>query len=433
MSVWSILLAVLVLGILAAFHETGHFFVAKWLKVKVEEFSVFVGPSLVSWKRKGVDYHIRLFPFGAYVRYKGMEEESDTEDPDMFLNQPRWKRLVVSLAGPFTNFLLGMAIFAVIFSQFGYGSTRVAAAPEGSQLHMAGVGEGDRILFANGKRILTGMDLSYLLSMITDTQSLDFVMESMGTGERYTAALTPKIAKKYRLGFTYSGGTDENGGYTILEVDPASNEGSPVLEIGDSILSVNDIPVTDPDFSMAIAESRGEDLRVRLIRDQVDMEVKMRATAFDTGNPRGISLLSGHDFRGIMEQSLYYPVSYFRLTFSILGDMFSGRVAPEDTLSGPLGVMTVVSEVVDTKETDTGVKVEQMGILSGVISVALAFSNMLPIPGLDGNSLVLLLIEMVRGKKLSLRAEGVINAIGFVCLILLAGLALFSDIFRLVR
>ena len=65
MNIWSIIIGLFGLGILAAVHEIGHFLVAKWLGIKIEELSIFVGPSLIHWNRKGVDYHIRLIPFGA--------------------------------------------------------------------------------------------------------------------------------------------------------------------------------------------------------------------------------------------------------------------------------------------------------------------------------------------------------------------------------
>ena len=427
MSAWSIVIAILLLGILAAFHEIGHFFVAKWLKVPVEEFSIFVGPSLFSWKKKGVKYHIRLFPFGAYVRYKGMEEEElDETDPEMFFNQPRWKRLLISLAGPFMNFLISMVIFAVIFSSFGFLSTKLGEISEGTQLYETSAVRGDRIISVNGQRILTTLDLGYFYTMTPDTELLEVILRSAATGELYNVTLVPNIAEGYRLGIT------RDGAYKISSVDPLSNGGEPGLLIGDILISANGVLASDEAFSAVVSESNGNPVTVFVIREEKEIELEIKTIPYQVGNPRGMTLQSGNGIGEILEQSVSFPVSYIRLSISILADMVTGKVAPQDTLAGPLGIITVVSDVVDAEGVDFREKVEQMGILAGVISVALAFSNLLPIPGLDGNSMVLLLVEMVRGKKLSIKAEMVINVIGFVCLILLAGFALFSDIFRLV-
>jgi membrane-associated protease RseP (regulator of RpoE activity) len=89
--------------------------------------------------------------------------------------------------------------------------------------------------------------------------------------------------------------------------------------------------------------------------------------------------------------------------------------------------------VVDAPDTDNSEKIEMLLILLGGISVGLAFTNMLPIPGLDGNAIVLTVVEMIRGKKLSRKSEQVINVIGFVMIIALVIFALVSDIIRLSR
>ena len=89
-----------------------------FLKIKVFEVSIFVGPKLISWKHKDVNFTIRLIPVGAYVRFNEIDEEGyvvQSDDPALLVNQPRYKRLIVSLAGPFMNLLLGFLIFFVMF------------------------------------------------------------------------------------------------------------------------------------------------------------------------------------------------------------------------------------------------------------------------------------------------------------------------------
>ena len=201
MSFWGIVIAVLGLGILAAAHEIGHFLAAKRLGIKVQELSIFVGPSLVHWNRNGVEYHIRLIPFGAYVRFPGFDEDDEgMTNPDSYLNQPRWKRLLVSLAGPFTNLILGIVIFAVISSIFGFTSTNLDIITEGSQIAQTNAVEVDTIETLNGKRILTDVDLSYLAYSVPSTDPMTMTLRSQKTGQIYSVTLTPTIESRYVVG-----------------------------------------------------------------------------------------------------------------------------------------------------------------------------------------------------------------------------------------
>ena len=116
--VWSIIVVILMLGVLVTIHELGHFWVATLLKIKVYEVSVFVGPKLFHWKKNGVEFSIRAIPLGAYVRFTDVDEEGkiiESEEPSLLINNPRWKRLLVALAGPFMNVFLGVVIFLLLF------------------------------------------------------------------------------------------------------------------------------------------------------------------------------------------------------------------------------------------------------------------------------------------------------------------------------
>ena len=127
-----------------------------------------------------------------------------------------------------------------------------------------------------------------------------------------------------------------------------------------------------------------------------------------------------------------YSASVIEVSIDGLKSVAQGKIKAQDAIAGPVGIATIVSDVVDAPKTDNSVKVEYLGTLAGLISVGFAFSNLLPLPGLDGNVMVLVVIEMIRGKKISIKTERVINAIGFVVLISLVIFALSSDIMRLV-
>ena len=235
------------------------------------------------------------------------------------------------------------------------------------------------------------------------------------------------------LGITHYAQFDENGGWKITSVDEQQNEGNPVLKAGDSVLSVNDVPVTDPSISDLVRNSKGEILNIRLIRGGEEMTLQMKATMIKSANLRGIYLKDGEGFFACLHEAVVFPIAFVRISIDAIAQVFTGSVPAYDVVSGPVGIASVVSDVVDDKEADSSEKIEMLLILLGGISVGLAFTNMLPIPGLDGNAIVLTVVEMVRGKKLSRKSEQIINVIGFVMIIGQVIFALVSDIIPLSR
>ncbi len=437
MSPLSLVICILGLGILAAVHEIGHFLVARLLKIKVYELSIFVGPKLFSWKRKDIEYYIRLIPLGAYVRFSEIDEETGElkdDNPENLINQARWKRLLVSLAGPAMNVILGIIIFMICFSKFGFLELKQDIVLEGTQVAATHqIEEGDTIIEFNGQRVFCQMDLSYYLGKVSNVDEVTLKMKSARTGEKYEVVLVPEITEQYMLGITHYAQFDENGGWKITSVDEQQNEGNPVLKAGDSVLSVNDVPVTDPSISDLVRNSKGEILNIRLIRGGEEMTLQMKATMIKSANLRGIYLKDGEGFFACLHEAVVFPIAFVRISIDAIAQVFTGSVPAYDVVSGPVGIASVVSDVVDDKEADSSEKIEMLLILLGGISVGLAFTNMLPIPGLDGNAIVLTVVEMVRGKKLSRKSEQIINVIGFVMIIGLVIFALVSDIIRLSR
>lgn len=432
MNILSVVIGLLGLGILAAVHEIGHFLVANWLGIKVEELSIFVGPSLFHWKRKGVDYHIRLIPFGAYVRFPGMEDEDNgAANPNSYLNQPRWKRLLVSVAGPFTNVLFGILIFAVTFSVFGFYTTKLDEYGPEDQIAYTIAKQGDRVEYVNGQRVFTDLDLNFLLSKLKNEDNCELTLSSAETGEMYTVTLVPDIYDRTFLGIQVYTKPEEQEGWEIISVDPAQNNNNPVLKAGDLIINVNGAPLFDEMYNNIMRDNGDKILTVSIIRDGVKQDVTLDPIVRQVSNYRGIYSSRGSDFGDILKQSFLYPVSIIRVSVLAIQDMFRGEVEVQNVLAGPVGMVALVNTVVETPNVQDSVKIEQLLQMAGLISVGLAFSNMLPLPGLDGNALVLVTVEMIRGRKISAKTEKIINAVGFIVLIALVILAFASDIIRL--
>lgn len=153
MSVFYVIVAILIFGVLVAVHEFGHFSAAKLCGVRVEEFAIGMGPAI--WKKQKGEtlYSLRAVPFGGYCAMTG--EDGASDDPRAFGNQKLWKRLLILVAGSFNNFLLGFVVVLVL--QLSYGmvmSPAVASFMEGCPYDSAdGLQVGDRFLRINGHRI----------------------------------------------------------------------------------------------------------------------------------------------------------------------------------------------------------------------------------------------------------------------------------------
>ncbi len=153
MRILYILLAILLFGVLIAIHEFGHFFTAKLLGVKVNEFAIGMGPALWSKTKGETKYTLRAFPIGGFCAMEG--EDEDTGDPRAFSRQAGWKKIIILCAGSVMNFLLGLVIVLLLYT--GISEVRAPVithladgfALEGEQ----GLMEGDRILSVDGHAV----------------------------------------------------------------------------------------------------------------------------------------------------------------------------------------------------------------------------------------------------------------------------------------
>lgn len=166
MSIWNILLALLVFGIIIMIHELGHFVTAKVFGVKVHEFSIGMGPALFRFQGPETAYALRLIPMGGFVEMEGEDEASD--DPRAFSKQPAWKRIIIISAGAIMNLVLGLIVAALIVSMRGYVGTTQVARFEENALSSQALQVGDEILSINGSRVYIDNDIVYALVRDSD-------------------------------------------------------------------------------------------------------------------------------------------------------------------------------------------------------------------------------------------------------------------------
>lgn len=174
-----ILAAILVFGVLIAVHELGHFMAAKACGVRVNEFSIGMGPTLWKKQKGETQYSLRLFPVGGFCAMEGEEEDSD--DPTALNNQGFWAKLLIFAAGAAMNFIAGLLIILVLYADAqAFYVPVVAGFADGCPLESAdGLQEGDRLLRIDGEKVYVYSDISLLMGL-NKTGAFDLQIERNG-------------------------------------------------------------------------------------------------------------------------------------------------------------------------------------------------------------------------------------------------------------
>lgn len=166
---WPVLIAILFFGIIIFLHELGHFIFAKIFKVKVNEFSMGMGPAIFKKQYKDTQYSIRLFPIGGFVSMEGEDEES--EDVNSFGKKKCWKRMIIVAAGATVNIILGLIIIIAMKSSNDRIGTNIIAQFDDKTVKTShSMQIGDKIVKVNGRSVLTDLDLTY--TMMSDKDGI---------------------------------------------------------------------------------------------------------------------------------------------------------------------------------------------------------------------------------------------------------------------
>lgn len=181
--------ALVIFAVLVVVHEGGHFLAAKAVGVKVNEFSVGMGPLL--WKKQKGDtqYSIRAVPFGGYVAMEG--ETEDSQDERAFNRKPAWAKALVIVAGPFMNFLLAVLVLAGMITWYGTSVTPyIESAAADTPAYEAGLRSGDRITGINGEDTFTGREISDAIqAAAAESDFVEVTYLPGGTGDEVTVTV----------------------------------------------------------------------------------------------------------------------------------------------------------------------------------------------------------------------------------------------------
>lgn len=172
-----ILIAILMFGLLIAVHEFGHFFTAKLLGVRVNEFAIGMGPLLWSKQKGETQYSLRAIPVGGFCAMEG--EDDDSNDPKAFNNKPAWKKLLILVAGAFMNFVTGVLLILVVFSLLGSPPAPIVVGymEGGEHIAQAGILPGDQFYRIDGHRIYFGADANMFLFRAGDQVEVEVVRD----------------------------------------------------------------------------------------------------------------------------------------------------------------------------------------------------------------------------------------------------------------
>ena len=441
MNILSIVFGLLFLSVLMILHELGHFLAGKALGFKIISFNIFMGPIL--WQHRGKDgvlYALRLFPIGASVEFAGEDsginedpenpgsvvKEVDPDDPGLFYNRPRGKRAIVIFMGPAINFITAIIAFAILFSSFGVVLPVVGELEQDSIAAESGLTVGDKIISYNGDRIYSAIDFS-MTDNFDRRDENHFVVQSEN-GEKKDIYLSTPMVERYQLGVYLN--QDQNGKFIISEVQDNPASGETVFESGDEILNVNGRPFKDISSLILQEGDEPNKLNVSLKRDGKTIEKTFQAKVVSSRQPLGFYLSEAEGLGQKLGQSFVYPLSIIKSTFKGFSLLFSGAISPEEGLTGPVGIVNMVGGVVNSEQSSSA-KFEQLLKLFGLISVAIGFTNLLPIPPFDGFQLLVIGVESLRGKDLSLKLKERMAMVGFVIIIALTILVFYLDISKL--
>ena len=211
MTVLYIALAILLFGVLVGVHELGHFAAAKACGVKVEEFALGMGPAILQKQKGETVYSLRCIPFGGFCAMAGEDEASD--DPRAFMNQAAWKRIIILVAGAAMNFLLGLLIVIILYSNaYAFRSAEITGFMDGCPYESSeGLHVGDRFYKIDGQRIYQYYDVSDFLSQGDGTYDLVVIRDGKKV-KLENFALTPldypcQTQKMYGFYFGYDEAT----------------------------------------------------------------------------------------------------------------------------------------------------------------------------------------------------------------------------------
>jgi regulator of sigma E protease len=435
-----IMAAQLILGlsILVVLHELGHYLAARAFGIKVEKFYLFFdawGFKLFSFKKGDTEYGVGWLPLGGYVKISGMVDESmDKEQmaappqPWEFRSKPAWQRLVVMVAGVTMNVLLGILIFAYTLYQYkgeylpnSEVKNGIYAYELGKEL---GLENGDKIIAINGdefERFETLLSSKVMFGATLTVLRNDQTIEVIIPGDFYR-----RISASGRWNFIGAGELT----YTIKDVIPDQPAQKAGFNKGDLIVAINGKDVdSGNNLVKTLSTNKSKSVDITVLRN--DKHITLNTDVTDKGTI-GISFETSAKINPDYRLKKYSAASALKfgthdafeaLVSNVKGlkQIFTGKEKATDAVQGPIGIAQIYGGTWDWA---------WFWRITGLLSMVLAFMNMLPIPALDGGHVVFLTIEAITRRKFSDNFMEKSQVVGMVMLLALMAFAVGNDVWK---
>ena len=436
-----------VLGVLVAFHELGHFLAARWVGVKVLKFSLGFGPKLFGRQIGETEYLLSAIPLGGYVKLFGEDETEATTQEDRarsFAHQGLWGKVLIVAAGPGFNFILAYFIFAgwlatgapLFVPTFQDLTPDIEAMVPGSPADTAGIQIGDHVSRVNGQAISTRTEL---FDAVAKSNGQALTLEIKRDGQVKTLTVTPTTAPGPRAS------AQEPGYYLGVEETPplvtSVMQGSPAmkagLQAGDRVVNIEGQTIhTWSQMTGIVKENPNRQLQVEVLREGHRVSLTVIPSfekAMVNGQPVEVGKIgiSGPG-RSIMRSStplmsLYDGLGatwgWTELTAIGLYKMIVGDISSKN-IGGPLTIANISGEA-------AAQGASSVVFLIAILSINLGVLNLLPIPILDGGHLLFFLIEGILRKPLGERQREVAQQAGLVLLVGVMIFAFWNDLERI--
>ncbi len=422
---------VLSLSLLVVIHEFGHYIACRIFGIRVTKFYIFFDPWFKLWKKQigDTEFGVGWLPLGGYVKISGMIDESlDTEqmkeEPKEweFRSKPAWQRLIVMLGGVFMNVVAGVAILTMSHLVFTKSYLPIKNVAEGIYAYpyarFLGFESGDKVVAIDGERIDRYEDVFSTKLFFAKTVTID------RGGEKLDLTMTDTLYNHLKVGNQFI--SLENNLFTIdsvIKEMPAYNAG---VTAGSKLLSIDNVPIKSFGQMREIL-SLNKSKSMQFVFDNGMSYDSLMIESDSLGRIGVVSSQPKHELDTYtLSTALKYGWrdAYESLNANIkgFGLIFSGKEKARDSLQGPIGIAKIYGGEWDWA---------RFWKLTGIISMMLAFVNILPIPALDGGHALILTIEAVTRRKLSNKAMEIVQTIGMVILLGLMVFVIGNDIVNL--
>jgi regulator of sigma E protease len=431
----SLVSVVLILGFMILIHEFGHYAVAKLLGVRVEQFAIGFGKRLLGFRKGETDYRINAIPLGGYVKMSGENPmDAHTDDPREFLNHSRWHRFLIAIAGPTMNILLAIVLLTGVY-MFHYEHAAymdelavVGSVEHNSPAEKVGIRPGDRIVQIDGVQNPTWEQVE-MKQLVSANQPLAFVVER--AGERIPGTVVPTAGNGEEAG---SAGWVPKVPVVIGDIEAGMPAAKAGLKEGDRIVSIDG--QTIPSIQAMIDSlQRTKDKPLQLVAERDGKALTFTVAPVLAETPGAQEKHYRLGFRNtyqISVKKLPLPEAFDRslatnrklstMILELVGRLVQ-RKASLKAVSGPIGIAQQAGAAAQQGWTP-------LLELTAGISLNLGIFNLLPIPIMDGGVILLLFIESLMRRDISLPIKERIYQAAFVFLVLFAAVVIYNDIVK---